>query len=430
MECMVSKLKIIGRNKLLIVLFVLSSSGLAQTIDPVELVLEINREVRAAEKAYQAAKEKIKVAGVLPDPRLETSFSINAIETRNGPIENQIMLGQKFPLWGKLRRERNIEKIRTDISGLNLDNTKVKISFLLRKRLADYFKLSESLEILEQYKVELETFQNIAHSQYAHGIGLTLHPIIKLQIEAALVESKINEIESSLEKSINDLKILFDGQFSTSLIGDKFQLNLISKSDQYWLDLANKYNPSFAVSQAKIAIASDQYKLARLKNYPDLTAGLTYTFIGPTDLGGAVSAGADAFGVKVGINLPLWFKKNKARVRSASFNLQQQEELLSDVWNNVEFDILSTLKELQETKDTYIIYDERLIQESEQMLSSAYAAYETGKISFLDLLDSVRLGVKVKLEFASVKAKQNILIAKLYQTAGIININKENYNEN
>lgn len=427
---MISKLKIAGWNKLLIALFAIVASGLTQTIDPIELVLEINREVLAAEKAYQAAREKIKISGVLPDPMIESSFSINSIETRNGPIENQIMLGQKFPLWGKLRRERNIAKIGADISRLNLDNTKVKISFLLRKRLADYFKLSESLEILEQYKVELESFQNVAQSQYANGIGLTLHPIIKLQIEAALVESKINAIESSLEKSINDLQILFDGQFSTSLIGNKFQLNLISKPDQYWLNRANKYNPSFAISQANIAIAFDQYKLAKLKKYPDLTAGLTYSFIGPTDLGGAVSAGADALGVKVGINLPLWFKKNKARVRSASYNLQQQEDLLSDIWNNVEFDILSTLKELKEIKDTYIIYDERLIQESEQMLSSAYSAYETGKISFLDLLDSVRLGVKIRLEFAVVKAKQNTLIAKLYQNVGIINLNQENNNEN
>ncbi len=427
---MIKKLKIISWNKLLIVLFALIASGLAQTIDPVELVLEKNREVLAAEKAYQAAKEKIKVSGVLPDPMLESSFSINSIETRNGPIENQIMLGQKFLLWGKLRRERNIEKIRADISKLNLNNTKVKISFLLRKNLADYFRLRESLEILEQYKVELESFQNVARSQYANGIGLTQHPIIKLQIETALVKSRINEIESSLEKSINNLQVLFDGQFSTSLIGDKFQLNSISKPDQYWLNLANKYNPSFAISQAKIAIAADQYKLARLKNYPDITAGLTYSIIGPTDLGGAVSAGTDALSVKVGINLPLWFKKNKARVRSASFNQQQQEELLSDIWNNIEFDIISNLKELKEIKDTYMIYNESLIQESEQMLSSAYSAYETGKISFLDLLDSVRLGVKVQLEFASVKAKQNILIAKLYQTAGIINLNQENYNEN
>jgi len=425
-------LKIIIKNwnKLLIALVVIVSSGLAQAIEPLEQLLEINLEVKAAELAYQSALEKVKVIGVLPDPMLETSFSINSIETRNGPIENQIMLGQRFPFWGELKRERNIEKIRADISRLNLDKTKVKISFLLRKGIADYYKFSESLEILEQYKIELESFENIAQSQYANGIGLTQHPIIKLQIETALVESKINKIESSLEKNVNDLQILFDGQFSTSLIGDSLQLNSISKSDQFWLNLANKYNPSFAISQANIAIASDKHKLAKLKKYPDLTAGLTYSFIGPTDLGGAPSSGADALGVKVGINLPLWFKKNKARIESASFNLQKQEELLSNTWNNVEYDILSTLKELNEIKDTYIIYDERLIQETEQMLSSAYSAYETGKISFLDLLDSVRMVVKVKLDFASVKAKQNILIAKLFQNVGIIYLDQENYNEN
>jgi len=60
------------------------------------------------------------------------------------------------------------------------------------------------------------------------------------------------------------------------------------------------------------------------------------------------------------------------------------------------------------------------------MLSSAYSAYETGKISFLDLLDSVRLGVKVKLEFEGIKAQQTILIAKLYQSAGVINPVQEN----
>jgi outer membrane protein TolC len=424
------KIKIKKWDKLLIVLIATVTSGLAQTIDPVELVLEVNREVLAAEKAYQAAKEKIEVSGVLPDPMLESSFSINAIETRNGPIENQIMLGQRFPLWGELRRERNIEKIRASISELNLDKTKVKISFLLRKGVADYLKLSESLEILEQYKIELESFENIAQSQYANGLGLTLHPIIKLQIETALIESKINDIESNLEKSINDLQILFDGQFSTSLIGDTFQLKYTYKPAQYWLNLANKYNPSFAISQANIAIAADQQKLAKLKNYPDLTAGLTYSFVGPTDLGGAPSSGADALGIKVGINLPLWFKKNKARVKSASFNLQQQEILLSNIWNNVEYDILSILKELDEIKDTYTIYDERLIRETEQMLSSSYSAYETGKISFLDLLDSVRMGVKIKLEFAAVKSKQNILIAKLHQNVGIIRLNQENYDEN
>lgn len=417
------KLKIIKKycNKLLIVATTIITSGLAQTLEPVEMVLEINPEVQAAELAYRSALEMVKVAGVLPDPMIETSFSINPIETRNGPIENQIMLGQKFLLWGKLKHERNIEKIRVEVNRLNLENTKVKVSFLLRKELANYFKHRESLEILEQYKVELASFENVARSQYANGIELTQHPIIKLQIESSLVQSKINEIESALEKTINELQVLFDGQFSTSLISDEFQLIFISNPDQYWLDLANKHNPSFAISQTNVVIASDQYKLARLKNYPDLTVGLTYSIIGPTDLGGAVSSGTDAFGVKIGINVPLWFRKNKAKVQSASYTQKQQEELLSDTWNKIESDVLSILNEFKEISDTYKLYDDSIIYETEQMLSSAYSAYETGKISFLDLLDSVRMGVKVKLEFEGIKAQQTTLIAKLYQSAGIIN---------
>ncbi|MFC1528209.1 TolC family protein, partial [Candidatus Neomarinimicrobiota bacterium] len=117
---------------------------------------------------------------------------------------------------------------------------------------------------------------------------------------------------------------------------------------------------------------------------------------------------------------------NKAKVQSASYTQKQQEELLSDTWNKIESDVLSILNEFKEISDTYKLYDESIIDEYEQMLSSAYSAYETGNISFLDLLDSVRLGVKVKLEFESIKAKQNILIAKLYQTTGKINPIQEN----
>jgi len=422
------KLKILIKSwiKPLIGFIAITAFSFSQTADPVDLVLRLNLEVKAAKKAYQAAQEKIKVAGVLPDPMIETSFSINPIETRNGPVENQIMLGQKFPLWGKLRKERSIARIKSEISRLNLEATKVKVSFLLRKQLASYLKQAESSKILNQYKEELVTFQAIAQSQYANGIGLTQHPIIKLQIEKSLVETKINNLESALEKSINDLQVLYDGQFLSSQVNSDFNLIMGSLSEDQWVDLANTKSPKYLQAQARVAVASDQYKLSKLKNYPDLVAGITYSLVGPTDLGGAVSSGADALGVKVGINVPLWFRKNKANVKAASYVKRQQEELLSNTWNTIEFSILSIIKELNEVKETYTLYDESIIYETDQMLSSAYAAYETGKISFLDLLDSVRLGVKVRLEFEDVKAKQTTLVAKLYQSTGTIKPNQEN----
>ena len=420
--------KIISRSwyKLVITAITVTSVGFTQINNQIDVVLGVNPEILAEEKAYQAALEKVKTSGILPDPIVEGSFSINAIETRNGPVENQIMLGQKFPMWGKLRKERSIEKINAEISRLNLENTSVRIAFLLRKYFAEYIKQTQSLNILEQYKQELETFQTVAQSQYANGIGLTQHPIIKLQIEESLVKTKINALESSLAKTLNDLQVLFNGQFSTSTLNYNSKLNVDSISNDYWINLAKISSPKYLKAQAQVALASNKYKLSKLKNYPDLIAGMTYSVVGPTDLGGAVSSGADAFGVKVGINIPLWFRKNKARVKSASYTQKQHEELLLDTWNKIESDILSITKELSEVEETYILYDESIVYETEQMLSSAYAAYETGKISFLDILDSVRLGVKIKLEFEGIKAMQTTLTAKLYQSAGIIKPIQEN----
>lgn len=416
------KLKIINKlwASLVLVVALINANGLAQNKDQIDYVLEINPEVRAAQNAYKSALENVKISGVLPEPKIEGVFSVNSIETRNGPVENQIMLGQKFPLWGKLKKERNIQKIKSEISRLQLEATKVKTAYLFRKYNAEYNKLSKSLDILVQYRDELETFKAVAQTQYANGLGLTQHPIIKLQIEEALVKTKINTLESALEKTTNDLQALYDGQFNIDQLIPDFQIVIKNLESKYWIEVTNSYSPKYLIAQARIAIANDQYKLSKLKNYPDLVAGITYTMVGPTDLGGAVSSGKDAFGIKAGINIPLWFGKNKAQIKSASYTLNQQEQLLTDTWNYIESDIYSTVKELIELKETFKLYDESIIYDADQMLSSAYAAYETGKISFIDLLDSVRLGVKVKLEYEEVIAKQSIMVAKLFNTAGLI----------
>jgi hypothetical protein len=82
----ISKLKIIKWIKLLIILIVIVASGFAQTIDPIELVLEINPEIKAAELSYQSALEKVKVAGILPDPMIEGL----------DPLKTKLCLGKNF----------------------------------------------------------------------------------------------------------------------------------------------------------------------------------------------------------------------------------------------------------------------------------------------------------------------------------------------
>ena len=59
------------------------------------------------------------------------------------------------------------------------------------------------------------------------------------------------------------------------------------------------------------------------------------------------------------------------------------------------------------------------------MLSSAMSAYETGKIGFLDLLDSQRMVVNIRLDFEETRAKRETAKAKLLKVVGLIRFEEE-----
>ena len=139
----------------------------------------------------------------------------------------------------------------------------------------------------------------------------------------------------------------------------------------------------------------------------------------------ASSAGSDALGVKVGLIIPLWFGRNRARAESAKIAVKVTEEAMAQTWNEVEGNLIATIKDLEEIKKTYNLFEETLLRESEQMLSSAMSAYETGKISFLDLLDSQRMVVNVRLDFEGTIAKREIAKAKMLKIAGLIRFEEE-----
>ncbi len=393
--------------------------------DPIEALFEYNRDIRAAELALEAAAEKVRTAGVLPDPKVEAVSFVEPVQTANGPMESQLMLGQKFPLWGKLRRQRQVSRERVEIARMNLEHKKVVAVFQLHRGWENYLKVTSSLQILDDYRQELESFRSIALTQYSTGTGLTQHPILKLHIEISLVESQINTLQSSLEEVENSLQALFDGHFSPDIFGDRRTTMPPVGTGESWLSLARQAHPLYLKARHELQIAVLERELATRQNYPDLMAGLTYTAIGTGDL----KSGDDALGFKVGLNLPLWLGRNKARVKAARLMAGSREEALEAVWNRIEAQVRSTWKDWAESEETFVLYDQQLLQESAQMLASAFAAYETGKISFLDVLDSERMVVRVRLEYQAVEARRHIAGAKLLRDSGLFRWEEESQNE-
>ncbi|RMF08855.1 MAG: TolC family protein [Candidatus Neomarinimicrobiota bacterium] len=395
----------------------------AQSADWQTLVgalLRSNPEVQAAEKEVAAAEAAIRVAGTLPDPKLELSASLTPVETRNGPIENQLMLGQMFPLWGKLSRQEKIAVLKRELARENSRSVRLSIISQFESRWAQYQQIQHSLTILNRYRTELESFRNIALTQYSTGLGLTQHPILKLQIEQTRVETKTRELQAKKTAVLEALGRLFDGPVDTVMLIHLEWPELALPADSGWIGAAREFNPMLNMSRIREEISRVQRELKERQNYPDLVAGMTYTVVGPTDLPGAVSAGKDALGVKLGLNLPLWLGRNRARVESARIHEKASQISTTDTENKIEEKVAALLADLEQIRANAALYQNRLLPEADQMLSSAFAAYKTGKISFLDLLDSERMTVNLKLDYERILKDQRIREATLRQVAGIV----------
>lgn len=96
------------------VLILTSSSVLAAEKDKntlaayLEQALVGNDSLLAAQAELRAASARVRQAGVLPDPKLEVQYYLQPIETRTGPQQAAIGIGQGLPWFGKLALMRKM----------------------------------------------------------------------------------------------------------------------------------------------------------------------------------------------------------------------------------------------------------------------------------------------------------------------------------
>jgi outer membrane protein TolC len=136
------------------------------------------------------------------------------------------------------------------------------------------------------------------------------------------------------------------------------------------IDLAKKsYRPDFSLS-------------AGLVNVGDRggTAGIAQP---PPDNGKNASC------LWVGINIPIWRDKRRASGRSAEQLCQHPQR--------IEFSFRDQVIRLETLQEQVDLCENALIPQAEEGLRSAEAAYETAQLGVLDLLDSERVLLNLRL---------------------------------
>lgn len=384
----------------------------------IQEALQENLQIKSAWREWQAALEKVPQAKALPDPVLSYSHFGSRLETRLGPQRNKISLSQKLPFFGKLAYKAEVAQ--SQAASFEADYEAVKADIVLRVKQI-FFSLywyESALRISQEEKELLRRLAQTAQKKYETGQA-NQQDILKAQLEASKVQEKILNLEQGRKAAAAELNALLN-RAPDALVEKVEGVEIPSFSfelDELY-DRAKESRPELKKVEHLIEKNEKSLKLAKKDFLPDFH--LMFDYI---DIGGGTTTlpedGRNAWMGSVGVNIPLWRKKLRAAEAEQSIKLKASEDLYRNVTNETLSRVNEIYHEVKTLEEQIKLYTYSLLPQAEQSFKASEAGYLTGKVDFLNLLESERMVLMVKTGYHKSVSELRKSLAQLERMVGL-----------
>ena len=390
----------------------------------VRTALEANPGVQAAFQGYRAAVDRVGVVTALPDPMVGFGQAIEAVQTRVGPQLNTVTLSQVFPWFGKLDLRG---KVAVQEAAAVHEAYRARQREVIAQVKKSYYNLAyidSAVGIAREEQLLLGHYEDLAQARYASGQGLQ-QAVIKIQAEITKVVNRLDMLQQQRETIAARLNTLMNRPPEATVAAvapptppadlalDLKQLETVGDAER----------PEIKAADALVGRGERAVDLAHKGFWPDFTIGAGFVNVGDrTDAAGIMQPppdnGRNAFSIAFGVNLPIHRDKSRADLARAADELSAARLSRSDAYNEMAFAVRDQVVRLQTLGEQLRLVGDVLIPQTDEALRSTEAAYETGQVGVLDLLDSERSRLDVRLVHARDTADYLVALADLERAIG------------
>ena len=360
--------------------------------------LRNNPGLQAYEKRYQAARESILSARALPNPKIQLTHFIEAIQTRTGPQRDVLVLQQPIPWLGKLRGSGNIARAHSESLWHAYSAHQFTIIETIANRVLEIAFLDKSIVLTRENTVLLRQLEILAEERFKSGGNLT--DLLRLQVETERFDDQIARQQAERIGLAAKLEALLGRRISGTISEINWQSpqSLKGNSDQ-WLTATRNNNPKLKILRSLEQSQEARERLASLSNKPDFTVGLNYHRTGDAINPNTADSGKDPWAIMVGLSLPIWGKSN----HSISLQASLQKEAISAQIEEQELHLLGEVRawiaKLDDSQKRLDRYNERLLPLARQAKEITESSYRANQVSLLDVIDSERTLIELETKY-------------------------------
>ena len=368
----------------------LDAQGGLSLSEAIAEALKNNPEIHAAKNKVESARARAKQATYLEDP--EINMEAWGVPL-NHPVKyrsaNPLIIGvrQKLPFFGKLSLKGEMAGEDARMIEEELRAKEQEIIAKVKSAYADYFLTTKSVEIYKELLELVRHTSTTAEGLYQVGKA-PQQDVIRALLERTDMLNKLTWAERDLLISQAKLNTLLSRRSDAALSAPReLDVKSVLVHFAHLEKITFEQRPELRALESSISRSDAAVQLAqRNRKYPDFMIGLQY-WVAPDQ------SPRHMYAPMLTLSIPFspWTKgKHDYEIQEALADRQAAKANLAAMKNMALLEVRETSARLEAAIKSVSIYRDGLLPQAEQSFQAAVAAYQTGGVNFMTLLDAQR----------------------------------------
>ena len=378
--------------------------------------LKNNPEIVAAQKSYEAARQRPTQESSLPDPMISLGYVSVGNPLPGAGLGSQVlsnigvMFSQELPYPGKLKLHGEIASKEAEATFQQYQAVQLGVISRLKQA---YYRLQYAYaasDLLIRYRNLLKALVSVTDARYSVGKAAQ-QDVFKAQIQSSILETRLVKLEqqrTSSEAEINSVLNRHPG----ATVGRPEEVQpkeLRATLDELYATAAQN-SPMLRRDQKMIERSELAVNSARKEYYPDVTLS-----------GGYFNQGSMApmYQFQASFKAPIYFwRKQRAGVNEQVSLLSQTRRTYEATDQSLHFRIKDDYTMAQASSKLMKLYMQTVVPQGDLAFESSLSTYETGAVDFLSVLTNFTIVSDYELNYYDEALNYALALSRLEEMTG------------
>jgi len=378
--------------------------------------IKSNPEIVAAQKSYEAARQRPTQESSLPDPMISLGWVSIGNPWPGAGLGSQvlsnigIMYSQELPYPGKLKLRGEIASKEAEAEFQQYQGVQLGVISRLKQA---YYRLQYTYatsDLLSRYRDLLNELVSVTETRYSVGKAAQ-QDVFKAQTQVSILETRLVKLEQERASSEAEINSILNRRPGTPVRRpeDVKPKELTATLEQLY-DVAVQNSPMLRRDQRMIERSELAVNSARKEYYPDVTLS-----------GGYFNQGhmAPMYQFQASFKVPINFwRKQRAGVNEQVSMLSEARRTYEATDQSLHYRIKDDYTMAQASSRLMKLYTQTVVPQGNSALESSLSTYETGAVDFLSVLTNFTTVLDYEMNYYDEALNYELALSRLEEMTG------------